>query len=168
MKKWVTFGIIAGMVIGMVLISGCTSSTSTNAVTPTASDISSTAVAQKTVQQSSDRNLILQGINAAETSCIGDLPRDVATDKCLIDSTIKEKIIDSTILKLNEKEQECLKDLPRSKDIILCSVKASDKIFIGEKIAFRYTVWRNMNLTESIDQLVDNRVDGWIFLPYRP
>lgn len=155
MKKWIAIGILAVLVIGMVLMSGCTSSQSTAPAAPITS------------QPISDRELIQQGIANAETKCIGQLPRGASTDKCIINSINKEKIIDSTILKLKEKEQDCLKDLPRSKDIILCSVSASDKIFIGEEIAFRHRVFRNMNITESIDKTVDNRVDGWIFLPYR-
>jgi hypothetical protein len=35
MKKWVTFGILAGMVIGMVLLSGCTNAGSTSSVVVT-------------------------------------------------------------------------------------------------------------------------------------
>jgi hypothetical protein len=145
--------------VAIVILSGCTSSQPTAAVSPTTS------------QPISDREHIRQGITFDETTCIGELPRGDSTDKCIINSTDKEKIIDSIILKLREKEEKCLKDLPRSKDTSLCTVRDSDKTFIGFRVAgtrrpTEYLDGRLEYSTHSIDWWVDYQINGWIFLPY--
>ena len=143
------------LLVAMVIISGCTDSPLTAAVAPSSS------------QPASDYELIQQGITAAETECIGDVPRGASTDICIINSSDKEKISDAIILKLKEEEQNCLEDLPRRMDARLCTVKETDKTLVGKTVARVYTTHRMYNMVASIDESVDRGVRSSISLPYK-
>ena len=151
------------LLVVIIIVSGCTSSQPTTTSISTAAPI--------TYQPPSDRDLIKQGITFDETTCIGNIPRGASTVKCIINSTDREKIVDSIILKLKEKEAACLKDLPRSKDISLCTVRGNDKTFIGSRVAMglRPTEYLDGRLEYDklgIDWWVNKQVNGWIYLPY--
>ena len=130
MKKWATMCILAGMIIGMVLLSGCTSSQPTAKATVTAASSSVTA-APTTIQPPSDRNIIQQGIADAEKACIDQLPRAAPTDKCVLTSENKEKMINVIIQNITEIEQHCQTTLPRSKDLNVCKITDTKKRLIS-------------------------------------
>ena len=154
MKKWIEMVILAVLVIGMVLMSGCIISQSTDTAAPITS------------QSTNDYKIIQQGINNSQGTCLSGLARNVSTDECIINLTEQKKIIDTITLKLNEKEQDCLNDLPRSKEPSLCTVNDKDKMYIGTRVANRYIIFNQLNIKESIEENVDNRIDSLIFLPY--
>jgi len=132
MKNWIEMGILVVLVIGMVLMSGCTSSQSTATSTATA--------APTTYQPPSDRDIIQLGIADAEKRCVDLTPRDAPTDKCFMTSSDKDKMANLIIQKMEEKEQNCLKTLPRSKDISLCSVIDENIRLMGWHTATTYII----------------------------
>jgi len=116
----------------IVLLPGCTSSQST----PT----SMVTVAPTTYQPPSDRELIQQGIADAEKRCVDLLPRDVSTDKCLMTSSYKDKMINLIIQRVKEEEQDCLAVLPRSKTTSYCTVTDNNKKLMGWHTATTFII----------------------------
>jgi hypothetical protein len=139
----------------MVIISGCTDSPLSDTAAPASS------------QPATDYERIQQGITAAETECIGDVPRGASTDICTINSSDKKKISDAIILKLKEEEENCLEDLPRRVDARLCTVKETDKTLVGKRVAEVYTIHRMYGMAQSIDESVDRGIRSSISLPYK-
>jgi hypothetical protein len=128
MKKWVKMGSLVGLVIVMVLMSGCSSSQ------PTA--ISTVTTAPTTFQPPSNHDITQKGIDSAEKACIDNLPRDVPTDKCVLTSENKENMINVIVQNITEAEQHCQKVLPRAKDISLCKISDAKKTEIARNTAF--------------------------------
>jgi hypothetical protein len=143
------------LLVAITLISGCTDSPLTGAVAPSLS------------QPSTDYELIHQGITAAETECIGDVPRGASTEICTINASDTEKLSNAIILKLKQEEQNCLEDLPRRLDARLCTVKETDKTLVGKTVAQVYTTHRMYGMEVSIDESVDRGVRSSISLPYK-
>ena len=143
------------LLVAITLVSGCTDSPFTGAVAPASS------------QPSTDYERIQQGITAAETECIGDVPRGASTDICTINASDREKLSNAIILKLNEEEQNCLEDLPRRIDASQCTVKDTDTTLVGKTVAQVYTTHRMYGMVVSIDESVDRGVRSSISLPYK-
>ena len=130
-EKRVTVLCFALLVV-IVFLSGCTSSQSTAT--------SMVTVVPTTYQPPSDRDLIKLGISDAEQRCIDLLPRGVSTEKCVMTSSDKEKMVNLFIQRIKEEEQDCLTVLPRANPISYCTVTDANKRLMGWHTATSYMI----------------------------
>ena len=99
--------IVSLLVIAVVSISGCTTSSGSTGT--------------------SDRDVILQGIASGEQSCIDNLPSGASTDKCQVTSTNKEIIVSQVIADARASEQKCLQNIQRSTNSDVCTISSATK-----------------------------------------
>lgn len=120
------------LIVAIVFLSGCTSSQPTTTSAVTAAPI--------TYQPPSDRELIQLGIADAEQRCVDLLPRGVSTDKCVMTSSDKDKMVNLFIQRIKEEEQDCLTVLPRSDPISYCTVTDNNKRLMGWHTATTFII----------------------------